>query len=130
MSPLRKRLDDYLAVRRALGYKLERAGKLLVQFLAFLDEHGAVTITTELALQWATQPVATGSNWHSQCLAVIRGFATWLHAIDPACEVPPPICCAGVRGGRSPTSTAMRRSPRSWARRSCPPRTGPRPCGP
>lgn len=76
-------------MRRALGYKLERAGKLLAQFLAFLEDRGAETITTELALEWATLPPASGSNWHSQRLAVVRGFATWLHAIDPACEVPP-----------------------------------------
>ena len=89
MSPLRHRLDEYLAVRRALGYKLERAGKLLAQFVAFLEHRGAETVTTELALEWATLPPATGSNWHRQRLTVVRGFATWLNAIDPACEVPP-----------------------------------------
>ena len=37
MSALeRARSRDYLAVRRALGYKLARAGKLLAQFLAWL----------------------------------------------------------------------------------------------
>jgi integrase len=89
MRPLRHRLDEYLAVRRALGYKLERAAKLLAQFLAFLEDRGAQTITTELALEWATLPPATGSNWHRQRLTVVRGFATHLHAIDPAHEVPP-----------------------------------------
>src|SRR5207247_311427 len=34
MSPLRQVLADYLAVRRALGYKLKRTEKLLAQFLA------------------------------------------------------------------------------------------------
>ncbi|MCA1677654.1 MAG: tyrosine-type recombinase/integrase [Actinobacteria bacterium] len=89
MSPLEQHLNEYLAVRRALGYKLERTGKLLAQFLCFLEERGAETITTELALEWATLPAATGSNWHSQRLAVIRGFATWLHAVDPTHEVAP-----------------------------------------
>jgi hypothetical protein len=32
MSPLRQALVNYLAVRRALGYKLVRAEKLLTQF--------------------------------------------------------------------------------------------------
>ena len=89
MSALEQRLDEYLAVRRALGYKLERAEKLLAQFLVWLDEHAASTITTELALKWATLPPATGSNWHRQRLSVVRGFAAHLHAIDPAHEVPP-----------------------------------------
>jgi integrase len=89
MSALEQRLSEYLAVRRALGYKLERAGKLLAQFLAWLDERGRSVITTEQALEWATLPPATGSNWHRHRLSVIRGFAAHLHAIDPTHEVPP-----------------------------------------
>jgi len=89
VSPLQERLDEYLALRRALGHRLERAGRLLAQFLAFLDERGARTITAELALEWAAPPPASGSNWHALRLGVVRGFATWLHAIDPAVEVPP-----------------------------------------
>jgi integrase/recombinase XerD len=89
MSALEQRLGEYLAVRRALGYKLERAGKLLAQFLAWLDELEQSVITIELALEWATQPPATDSNWHRQRLSVIRGFVRHLHAIDPRHEVPP-----------------------------------------
>jgi hypothetical protein len=88
MTALEQHLQGYLAVRRALGYKLARAEKLLTQFLAWLDECGEGVITTELALQWATLPAATGSNWHRHRLAVVRGFATHLHAIDPRHEVP------------------------------------------
>jgi len=89
VSALEQRLGEYLAVRRALGYKLERAGKLLAQFLAWLDESDQHVITTALALEWATLPPASDSNWHRQRLSVIRGFAAHLHAIDPAHEVPP-----------------------------------------
>jgi integrase len=89
MSALEQRLAEYLAVRRALGYKLARAGKLLLQFLAWLDERDQHVITTALALEWATQPPATGSNWHRHRLTVVRGFAAHLHTIDPAHEVPP-----------------------------------------
>jgi integrase/recombinase XerD len=45
MSPLRKPLVGYLAVRRALGYKLAYAGKLLGQFVTYLENAGASTIT-------------------------------------------------------------------------------------
>jgi len=89
MTPLGEHLAGYLAVRRALGYKLARAEKLLAQFLTWLDERKLSVITTELALKWATLPPATGSNWHRHRLTVVRGFATHLHAIDPAHEVPP-----------------------------------------
>jgi integrase len=52
MTPLCQALDDYLTMRRGLGYKLERAEKLLVQFLAYLDEVGADNVTVEHALAW------------------------------------------------------------------------------
>lgn len=89
MTALEQHLDGYLAVRRALGYKLARAEKLLTQFLAWLDARGQGVITTELALEWATLPPATDSNWHRHRLSVVRGFAQHLHAIDPRHEVPP-----------------------------------------
>ena len=51
-------LDDYLALRRSLGFKLARAAKLLAQFVAYCDTHGAEFVTTELALAWACSPVS------------------------------------------------------------------------
>jgi len=89
MTELEQSLADYLAMRRTLGYKLQRAGKLLAQFVAWLDERDAPTITSELALEWATLPPATDSNWHAQRLSVVRGFAVYLQSIDPACKPPP-----------------------------------------
>jgi integrase/recombinase XerD len=90
MTVLGEHLAGYLAMRRALGYKLARAEKLLGLFLAWLEDRGEETITTELAVRWATLPPATDSNWHAQRLSVVRGFAAHLHAIDPAHAVPPP----------------------------------------
>lgn len=89
MNMLKESLADYLAMRRAFGHELRRAGKLLTQFVAWLEEQGAPTITTELALQWATLPPATESNWHAQRLGIARGFASYLQMFDPDCEVPP-----------------------------------------
>lgn len=89
MSALEQQVADYLAVRRAMGYKLERAEKLLGQFVAYLDEAGQPTITTELALAWATLPARGEGRWWSYRLSTVRGFAQHLHTIDAACEVPP-----------------------------------------
>ena len=89
MSSLEQHLTGYLAVRRAMGYKLARAGKLLAQFTDWMAERDQPLITTELALAWATLPPATESNWHRQRLSVVRGFAAHVHALDPAHEVPP-----------------------------------------
>jgi integrase len=88
VSPLRQALAGYLAVRCSLGYKLARPEKLLVQFITYLEQAGAATITTDLAVAWATLP-GGDANWHAQRLSVVRGFAAWLHTIDPAAEVPP-----------------------------------------
>lgn len=89
MTALEDRLAGYLAMRQALGYKLARAEKLLSQFIAWMNERGEQTITTALALAWATLPEATGSNWHAHRLSVVRGFAAHVHALDPAHELVP-----------------------------------------
>jgi integrase len=79
-------LNDYLAVRRALGYKLARTEKLLCQFLAYLHEQGQTRVTTEHALTWATL-ASGGDAWRAMRLGVVRGFAAYLHSIDPMHEV-------------------------------------------
>jgi integrase len=89
MKPLRKRLDEYLAVRRAVGFKLERTGRLLTDFIAYLERLGAQAITTELALAWASQPPDGHAAWWAERLGIVRGFAQHLQAIDPRTEIPP-----------------------------------------
>lgn len=90
MSPLRQALTDYLQIRRALGYKLERAEKLLGQYLDYLDAHGEQTITVKNAVGWATLPAAgEDGHWWAFRLSVVRGFARYLHALEEAHEVPP-----------------------------------------
>jgi integrase len=86
---LRDEMTSYLALRRALGYRLARPEKLLEQFLLHLDHVGESRITVAAALDWARLPVNGDSNWRAYRLSVVRGFATYLHALDPAHEVPP-----------------------------------------
>ena len=89
MSALRESLSDYLALRRSVGYKLESAGRILASFVAFAERAGAGTITTDLALSWAAQPQQASPIWRVHRLAAVRGFARYLHALDPAAEIPP-----------------------------------------
>ena len=89
MGLLRQALADYLAVLRALGYKLDRAEKLLAQFLTYLEHHGEQGLSAETAVAWAMLPARAHRSWWSQRLSVVRGFAAHLRAIDPATEVPP-----------------------------------------
>jgi integrase len=88
-SSLRGALEDYLKLRRALGFKLANAGRLLDQFVGYLEEHGMGTITLDHALAWATLPAEASASWQAIRISVVRGFAAYLHSIDPSVEVPP-----------------------------------------
>lgn len=90
MSPLSRHVEDYLRLRRALGFKLEREGRLLVQLVSHLEAAGAPTLDTGLVIEWARQPAAAQSNHWGRRLGVALKFATYLHTIDPTAEVPPP----------------------------------------
>ncbi|HEX9497204.1 MAG TPA: integrase [Mycobacterium sp.] len=89
MSALSGHVEDYLRLRRALGFKLERAGQLLPQLVAYLEAAGAATITSELAIGWARLPQRAQPKHWAQRLAIARGFARYVQTIDPATEVPP-----------------------------------------
>lgn len=89
MSELRRALDEYLAVRRSVGYKLVLAGFMLRGFVAELEALGQEKVTTAAALAWATKPAQARPAWWAQRLQMVRSFATFLHALDPAHEVPP-----------------------------------------
>lgn len=88
MTALREALADYLTIRRAMGYRLARAEKLLGQFLTYLEERGKTRLNTRTALAWATLPPGDPSWWWKSRLAVVRGFATYLHTVDPTTEIP------------------------------------------
>ena len=89
MSALRRAAEDYLRVRRALGYKLEVQGWLLDEFITYLEQTSAATVTIDAAVAWATSPAAADRSYWAQRLSVVRQFARHLQTIDPACEIPP-----------------------------------------
>lgn len=82
-------LEDYLRLRRALGFKLRFEGQALPGFLAYLDVIGAQGITVEAAIAWTrlsenAQPITL-----SHRLGAVRGFARYLATIDPETQIPP-----------------------------------------
>lgn len=89
MSSLREAAQEYLTLRRALGFKLGQQGRMLLQFVAFLERHDTAVITTKLALQWACEPSSGSQMWWHQRLVVVRGFAQHRAACDPRTQVPP-----------------------------------------
>ena len=101
MSPLRTAVDEYLALRRGLGFSLRGPGALLRQFAAFFEREGASSITRELALRWATQPATTHPAHWATRLSTVRRFAQFWSASDPRTEVPP-LGLLPHRYGRKP----------------------------
>jgi integrase/recombinase XerD len=90
MKALKQAVQDYLALRRSLGFKLGGAGIALSKFAAFLQARGASHITTQLALEWAQQSQCVQPSTWAQRLGYIRGFARHHIASDPRTEIPPP----------------------------------------
>lgn len=80
---------DYLTTRRAMGYKLAYQGQMLGQFVAYLEAVGAEHLTIAHALSWAKQPADGAPVWWAARLGMIRSFARYFSALDPATEVPP-----------------------------------------
>jgi len=101
MTALGEYVVDYLALRRSLGFKLAYEGHVLPQFAAHLEAAGSSRITTDLAITWARLPAGVQPVTWTHRLGAVRGFARYLHAIDPATEIPPRAVFAGQ--GKRPT---------------------------
>jgi integrase/recombinase XerD len=103
MSPLENHVDDYLRLRRTLGYDLVETGRLLHRFAAELDAIAVTHITTQLAVQWALAPtVSAPSSVPATRYRSVRGFARYMAGIDPRTEVPPAGLIRRPRSRRSP----------------------------
>ncbi|MCP4752141.1 MAG: tyrosine-type recombinase/integrase [Proteobacteria bacterium] len=89
MNELCRALEEYLAIRRQLGFKLSGEGHFLPQFIRFLEREGAAFVTRDLALSWATQPQNTLPAWWAERLRMVRRFAQYLSTVDPRTEIPP-----------------------------------------
>jgi integrase len=85
---MRQTAQQYLQMRRSLGYQLTEPGRLLLDFADYLDTRGVKHLTIEAVVAWATAPQGT-AYWHWLRLSAVRGFALHLHALDPAHQVPP-----------------------------------------
>ena len=91
MSALRVAAEEYLAMRRVLGFKLTTQGRHLMGFVAFCEERCADHVSADLAIEWATRTARGSSDevYQARRLDVARIFARHLQALDPATEVPP-----------------------------------------
>jgi integrase len=89
MISLRKAVEDYLTMRRSLGFKLRDMGYNLRHFVSFMEQQRASIITTELVLRWAQQPQDVQPALWAARLSFVRSFARYWSATDPRTEIPP-----------------------------------------
>jgi hypothetical protein len=75
MNTLRQAVQEYLSVRRNLGFKLQDAGRGLLDFVTFMEQHRASYITHSLALAWAKQPSGVQPDEWARRLSHVRMFA-------------------------------------------------------
>lgn len=89
MSSLRGAIQEYLSLRRSLGFKLSEAGTELMRFADFMEKQSASHITTPLALLWSQEKTTCKPmNWAKR-LCHVRCFARYYSAYDPQTEIPP-----------------------------------------
>jgi integrase/recombinase XerD len=91
MIPLRHHAEQYLAMRRALGFKLTTWGPKLMSFIGYLEAAGHTVITTDDAVAWATSTPrgSTDAVHWARRLDVVRIFARHLKTLEPGTEIPP-----------------------------------------
>lgn len=89
MNQLRKAVQDYLVMRRGLGFKLAKHEGWLREFVSFLAGKRSSRITVNLALEWATLNADHKQYDWAARLSTVRGFARHWSATDSSTEVPP-----------------------------------------
>src|ERR1700751_66351 len=89
MNDLKEAIEDYLALRRGLGFKLKKHTRFLEEFALFLQRTDQTTITSRVAWQWAIEPQHIKPCEWAARLSAVPSFARYLSAIDPRTEIPP-----------------------------------------
>jgi integrase/recombinase XerD len=88
MNTLRQAAEEYLSLRRRLGYKLDRSGRALLQFVSFMEQREAPFVTSDLVVEWAVLPSKAQPVYWASRLSAVRLFAQYRRATDPRTEVP------------------------------------------
>ena len=89
MNTLREAIEEYITLRRQLGFKVVHQQRYLRAFVSFMEAGEVPFITTEAALEWALLPRSVQPSFWSQRLAAVRCFARHRCAADPRTQIPP-----------------------------------------
>jgi len=84
------RVRAYLAQRRALGFRLQSEGNLLLEFAHYADRNRhRGHLTKKLAITWASLPSQVDRLYWARRLEVVRTFAKHLLITESQTELPP-----------------------------------------
>jgi integrase len=99
LTELRQCLDSYLAIKEALGFKIQPTRILLHDFLRFVENRGiSEPLRAQIAVDWACDASsARGASGQVQRLSLVRGFLSFLRSIEPETEVPDHKLLTGSR---------------------------------
>jgi integrase len=102
---LTKRIEQYLAERRHLGFELHSMGQALVRFARHVSASGhRGPLTVEVMAAWARQ--AKGGRGDrstaARALRLLRPFMRWLQQFEPATEVPDEATFGPIPGRMAP----------------------------
>lgn len=94
------KVDSYLALRRSLGFKLEKNEQILRSFAEFCGRLGEPVIKAERAIEWSAQ--AGSPAQRARRLRTIADLADYLRAEEPGHERVPRDRFPGKRLRREP----------------------------
>lgn len=96
------RVEDYITLRRGLGYRSVGPERYLRNFADYLDQHDHHgPIPLEVSMAWAAKTTSADPCNPARRLSVIRGFLRHLSGLDDATAVPAPGLL-GPTGHRKP----------------------------
>jgi len=84
---LMKRVDQYLAVRRAAGFELEVPEYLLRSFARFASERAETHVCATTVIEWASRAPSVSQRDHR--LKTVLRFARYARVEDPQHQLPP-----------------------------------------
>ena len=88
IADLQNHLERYLELRRALGFAMRFEGRMLQNFVTFLQDRTlAEPLIAQAALDWACS--RGGAKYQAGRLSIARCFLVHLRAHLPSIEVPP-----------------------------------------
>jgi len=102
MNGLRDAIEQYLALRRSLGFELRIQAGILRRFANFAEREKASYVTTGLVLRWVDTLTHALPATAARSVGVVRRFAIWQTGLDSRTEVPPPRLVASRYERRLP----------------------------